>query len=54
MKYETKLLVCLAILALFDMVIPIPFTTVLLIYVVVEKPLWFKDMATRIYEPSGG
>jgi hypothetical protein len=36
------------------MVIPIPFTTILLIYVLLEKPMWFKKMVTQVYEPLTG
>jgi len=51
MKIYTKILISLIILAVFDIVIPIPFTTILLIYVLVEKPLWFKRMVAEIYGP---
>ena len=49
MKYHTKILICLVVLALLDMIIPIPFTTILLIYVLLEKPMWFKKMVTQVY-----
>ena len=38
MQTKTKILVYLSILALLDLIIPIPFTTLMLIYVVLEKP----------------
>ena len=50
MKTTTKLLIYLIILALLDAVIPIPFTTIMLIYVVLEKPEWFKKLVFDIYE----
>lgn len=49
MKTKTKILVYLSILALLDMIIPIPFTSLMLIYVVLEKPAWFKDLVAEIY-----
>ena len=49
MKTSTKILICLIILALIDAVIPIPFTTILLIYVILEKPPWFKNLVNDVY-----
>ena len=50
MKTNTKIITYLFILALLDMVIPIPFTTLILIYVVFEKPAWFRNLVTDIYD----
>lgn len=50
MKLKTTLLIYLILLAVLDMVIPIPFTAILLIYVLVEKPTWFRNMVNSIYE----
>jgi hypothetical protein len=49
MKTATKIIIYLCILAIFDTVIPIPFMTLLLMYVVLEKPAWFKKIAGDIY-----
>jgi hypothetical protein len=49
MKTKTKVLLYLSILALVDMIIPIPFTALMLIYVIIEKPVWFKNLVTEIY-----
>ncbi len=49
MKKKTKILIYLLILSLLDMVIPIPFTAIMLIYVLLEKPPWFMDLVTEIY-----
>jgi lipopolysaccharide/colanic/teichoic acid biosynthesis glycosyltransferase len=46
---KTKILIFLIILAIFDMVIPIPFTAILLIYILLKKPGWFHQMVTGIY-----
>ena len=51
MKSNTKILIYLFIFAIFDMIIPIPFTAILLIYVLLDKPLWFKKMVTEVYTP---
>lgn len=49
MKTNTKIIIYLSILALFDMIIPIPFTALMLIYVILEKPAWFRNLVTDIY-----
>ncbi len=49
MKEKTKILIYISILALLDMIIPIPFTALILIYVISEKPPWFKKLVTEIY-----
>jgi len=49
MKIKTKILLYLSILALVDMIIPIPFTALMLIYVIFEKPAWFRNLVTDIY-----
>lgn len=50
MKTNTKILLYLSILAFIDMIIPIPFTALMLIYVIFEKPAWFKKLVTEIYD----
>ena len=50
MKLKTRLLIALSVIALLDMVIPIPFTALLLLYVVLEKPPWFETWAMEIYK----
>jgi hypothetical protein len=49
MKTKTKTLIYLSILALLDMIIPIPFTALILIYVILERPPWFRDLVDVIY-----
>ena len=49
MKINTKIMLYLSILALFDMIIPIPFTALILIYVIFEKPAWFRNLVIEIY-----
>lgn len=50
MKLRTRILIYLAIFALFDMIIPIPFSAFLLIYVVLEKPEWFRKLVEEVYK----
>jgi hypothetical protein len=50
MKTNTKILIYLLILAFFDMIIPIPFTALMLLYVIFEKPAWFRNLVTKIYD----
>ena len=49
MKTANRILMYLIIFAIIDTVIPIPLTALLLIYVLTEKPEWFKNLVTRIY-----
>ena len=49
MKLRGKVLTILILLAIGDAVIPVPFTTILLIYVLLEKPPWFKNIIHEIY-----
>jgi len=45
-----KCIICLVLIALLDTIIPIPFTALLLLYVLAVKPLWFKDLVDTIYQ----
>lgn len=47
---KTKLLIGLIILGVMDTVIPIPFTALLMIYVLLERPLWFRNLVTAVYD----
>jgi hypothetical protein len=53
MKLKTKLSIGLVVLAMMDMVIPIPFTALLLLYVVLEKPPWFHAWVSELYGGTG-
>jgi uncharacterized protein (DUF697 family) len=46
---KTQILICLALLAVLDAVIPIPFTAMGLMMVVFQKPAWFKEWVEKIY-----
>ncbi len=49
MKTSTKTALFLTILAVFDTFIPVPLTASILIYVLANKPLWFKNLVAEIY-----
>ena len=53
MDIKTKTLLALVLMGIVDAVIPIPIIGLILIYVVLQKPVWFMDLAGEIYRPSG-
>lgn len=46
---RTKSILVLILLGMVDVVIPIPIIGLMLIYVIVQKPSWFLDLAQEIY-----
>ncbi len=51
MALKTKILLYLALLALFDIVIPLPLTALVLVYVCLQRPAWFRQWVDGIYRP---
>ncbi len=49
MDIRSKTLLGLALLCLLDVVIPLPISGVVLIYVLLQRPPWFIDTVERIY-----
>lgn len=49
MKAKTKLLIYLIILAILDLIVPLPLTAFILLYVLIERPKWFQDFYEEIY-----
>ncbi|BBO85019.1 hypothetical protein DSCO28_55850 [Desulfosarcina ovata subsp. sediminis] len=49
MTKKIQMLVYVIILAVFDTVIPIPMTALIFIYVIFQKPQWFRDWVEEIY-----
>jgi hypothetical protein len=49
MKTTTKILIYLVVIAVVDAIIPIPMAALLLIYVLYQKPSWFKDLCDQVY-----
>lgn len=52
MTVKTKYLCLLAAVSAVDVVIPLPILGIILIYVVLERPAWFKDAVFKIYGAS--
>ena len=50
MTDENRILLYLALLALVDIFTPVPIVAAVLIYVVLQKPPWFRDIVRQIYE----
>ena len=49
MSIKTKSLIFLVILGIIDVVIPIPILGVILIYIVLQRPPWFRNLVQEIY-----
>ena len=50
MNIETQTLVYLIILMLADTIIPLPITGGILLYVILKKPDWFKELYHQVYK----
>lgn len=49
MSIRTQILIYIIVLAVFDTVIPIPITALVLIHVMYQKPQWFRQWVEDIY-----
>ncbi len=49
MIIKTKCLLGLIFLGIVDAVIPFPIIGVILIYVTLQRPVWFRDIVREIY-----
>lgn len=49
MSTKTQILIYLIILGIFDVIIPIPITALVLAHVLFQKPRWFIEWAEEIY-----
>ena len=49
MSTKTQILVYIAGLAVFDTIIPIPITALVLIHVLYQKPRWFREWVDDVY-----
>jgi hypothetical protein len=49
MTTKRKIMIYLILFAIIDTVIPVPITTIILIYVLLEKPDWFEKLVEDIY-----
>jgi len=50
MKTTTRILIYLVAMALVDIIIPVPIAAFMLIYVLYQKPAWFKEMVEDVYK----
>jgi hypothetical protein len=53
MTIKTKILIALILLCLVDTVIPFPILGTILIYVLLQRPPWFKNVVAEIYGEIG-
>ena len=53
MTTKTKTLIALILLSMVDTVIPFPIIGVILIYVLLQRPPWFKNVVAEIYGEIG-
>jgi hypothetical protein len=53
MTIKTKCIIALILLAMVDTVIPFPIIGAILIYVLFQRPPWFKNVIVDIYGPMG-
>ena len=51
MPQKYKILIFLIVLGVVDIFIPIPITALWLIYILFQKPDWFKHYVDGIYTP---
>ena len=49
MSSQNRILVCLLVMALFDILIPLPLAVLMLIYVLYARPVWFKRWVDTVY-----
>ena len=49
MSTKNQVLIYIIVLAVFDTIIPIPITALVLIHVLYQKPRWFREWVEDIY-----
>ena len=49
MSTKNQVLIYVLVLAVFDTIIPIPITALVLIHVLYQKPRWFRECVEEIY-----
>ena len=52
MQIATKMLVTLILLGIVDVIIPLPLVGIILIYVILQRPRWFRDIVRAIYREN--
>jgi len=54
MTIRTKCIITLILLAMVDTVIPLPIIGAILIYVLLQRPPWFRNVVADIYRDEPG
>jgi uncharacterized protein (DUF697 family) len=49
MSLRNQYILGLILFAVIDAVIPVPFAEILLLYVLIKKPDWFREMVNKVY-----
>jgi len=49
MSLRNQYILGLILFAVIDAIIPIPFAEIILIYVLMKRPNWFREMVDRVY-----
>ena len=49
MSVRNQYILGLILFAVIDAIIPIPFAEITLIYVLIKRPNWFREMVDRVY-----
>ncbi len=53
MTTSIKYLLGLILLGIVDAVIPVPIIGAILIYVILQRPVWFRNIVREIYHETG-
>ena len=49
MSTKTQILIYILVLAVFDTIIPIPITALVLVHILYQKPKWFREWVDEVY-----
>ncbi len=49
MSFRNQCILGLILFAVIDAIIPIPFAEIILLYVIMKKPAWFREIVDRVY-----
>lgn len=49
MKNKTALVVMLVLISIVDALIPLPIIGLILLYVIMDRPAWFREAVREIY-----
>ena len=49
MSFRNQCILGLFLFAVIDAIIPIPFAEIILLYVIIKRPIWFREMVDKTY-----